>query len=151
MSSVSAKTPSQLIVEWLHAGVYVGCMYQEYIDVQVGVSARLAPQAVAGSGLSFMVGRLSYTFNFSGPCVSTDTACSSSLVAAHLACKVSSLLTQGWTATEKGICLAASNSEKMRDHKMPASLLWAAETCSWPATCTVAYGVHMTDAWKIFC
>lgn len=71
------------------AGVYVGCMYQEYLDVQVSANPKVAPQAVVGSGLSFMVGRLSYTFNFSGPCVSTDTACSSSLVSTHLACKVS--------------------------------------------------------------
>lgn len=70
------------------AGVYVGCMYQEYMDVQVNATSRVAPQAVVGSGLSFMVGRLSYTFNFSGPCVSTDTACSSSLVSTHLAVKV---------------------------------------------------------------
>ena len=107
---VSLAVPSSHVnVEQLHAGVYVGCMYQEYIDVQVGASARLAPQAVAGSGLSFMVGRLSYTFNFSGPCVSTDTACSSSLVAAHLACKVSSLLTQRWAATEDGKVLQRPN------------------------------------------
>ena len=70
------------------AGVFVGCMYQEYMDVQVAAAGKVAPQAVVGSGLSFMVGRLSYTFDFSGPCVSTDTACSSSLVATHLAYKV---------------------------------------------------------------
>lgn len=70
------------------AGVYVGCMYQEYLDVQVRVSQKAAPQAVTGNGLSFMVGRLSFTFDFSGPCISTDTACSSSLVSTHLACKV---------------------------------------------------------------
>ena len=34
-----------------------------------------------------MVGRLSYTFGLTGPCMSTDTACSSSLVATHLAHK----------------------------------------------------------------
>ena len=78
------------------AGVYVGCMYQEYLDVQVGATAKVAPQAVVGSGLSFMVGRLSYTFNFTGPCVSTDTACSSSLVSTHLACKVGHHHMQAW-------------------------------------------------------
>lgn len=66
----------------------MGCMYQEYMDVQLQGNNKVAPQAVVGSGLSFMVGRLSYTFNFSGPCVSTDTACSSSLVSTHLANKV---------------------------------------------------------------
>ena len=42
-----------------------------------------------GAGASFMVGRLSYTFGLTGPCVSTDTACSSSLVATHMAHAVS--------------------------------------------------------------
>ena len=66
-------------------GAYVGCMYQEYLDVVAAGSNKLAVQALSGNGDSFMVGRLSYTFGFQGPCVSTDTACSSSLVAAHLA------------------------------------------------------------------
>jgi len=62
-------------------------MHQEYLDVQAAAHGRLPPQAVAGSGLSFMVGRLSFTFGLTGPSVSTDTACSSSLVAVHLAHK----------------------------------------------------------------
>lgn len=67
------------------AGVYVGCMYHEYIDLMVGTGNALPPQAFIGNGPPYMVGRLSYTFGFTGPCVSTDTACSSSLVATHLA------------------------------------------------------------------
>lgn len=66
----------------------MGCMYQEYTDVVVNASGKLPPQAVVGSGLSFMVGRVSYTFGLTGPCVSTDTACSSSLVSTQLAHKV---------------------------------------------------------------
>lgn len=74
-------------------GVYVGCMYTEYLD---GVLARsgtadAAAGSIVGHGLSFMVGRLSYTFGLQGPCVSTDTACSSSLVALHLGHNVSGL------------------------------------------------------------
>lgn len=44
-------------------------------------------RAFTGSGAPYMVGRVSYTFGLTGPCVSTDTACSSSLVATHLAQK----------------------------------------------------------------
>ena len=68
-----------------YTGVYIGCMYHEYIDVQVATGAKLPPQAFIGNGPPYMVGRLSYAFGLIGPCVSTDTACSSSLVAAHLA------------------------------------------------------------------
>ena len=54
----------------------------------VAAGRKLAPQAVVGSGLSFMVGRLSYTFGLTGPSAAIDTACSSSLVSTHLAHKV---------------------------------------------------------------
>ena len=70
-----------------YAGVYVGCMYHEYIDLMAGSGVALPPQAFIGNGPPYLVGRLSYTFGFTGPCVSTDTACSSSLVATHLAAK----------------------------------------------------------------
>ena len=71
-----------------NVGTYVGCMYQEYINVMTAAVGKPSAQAVVGSGLSFMVGRLSYTYGLSGPCISTDTACSSSLVSSHLAHKV---------------------------------------------------------------
>lgn len=76
------------------AGAYVGCMYHEYIDVMVQHGAQIPSQAFVGNGPPYLVGRVSYGFGWTGPCVSTDTACSSSLVAAHLAQKVSSLLSQ---------------------------------------------------------
>ncbi len=66
-------------------GVYVGCMFREYIDIMTDLGDKLSTHALIGNGDAFMVGRLSYTFGFGGPCISTDTACSSSLVAAHLA------------------------------------------------------------------
>ena len=47
-------------------GVYVGCMYHEWIDVIVAGTRKLPPQAVVGSGLPYMVGRISYTFGFTG-------------------------------------------------------------------------------------
>ena len=44
--------------------------------------------AITGHGLSFLAGRVSFTFGLQGPCVATDTACSSSLVAMHLSAQV---------------------------------------------------------------
>ena len=72
-------------------GVYVGCMYQEFTQLQYNLGLKISPGIATGNGISYLVGRLSYTFGLTGPCVSTDTACSSSLVATHLAHKVSRL------------------------------------------------------------
>lgn len=47
-------------------GVFSGSMYSEYTDVILVGGAKLPPQAVVGSGLSFMVGRIAYTFGFTG-------------------------------------------------------------------------------------
>ena len=67
------------------AGVYVGCMYHEWLNELTTHGMELTPRSVIGSGPAYMVGRLSYMFGLQGPCVSTDTACSSSLIATHLA------------------------------------------------------------------
>lgn len=47
-------------------GVFGGCMYNEYTDVIIAGSGKLPPQAVVGSGLPYLVGRISYTFGFTG-------------------------------------------------------------------------------------
>ena len=39
-----------------------------------------------GNGLSFMVGRVSYSLGLVGPCIGLDTACSSSLVRTCFSC-----------------------------------------------------------------
>ena len=69
----------------MYTGVYVGCMYHEWIDVMISHGMKLASRSIVGTGAPYRVGRLSYTFGLQGPCISTDTACSSSLVATHLA------------------------------------------------------------------
>lgn len=66
-------------------GVYVGVMHMEYIQYLAGNGARVTPAVTTGNGMDFLVGRISYTFGLTGPCLSTHTACSSSLVATHLA------------------------------------------------------------------
>lgn len=50
-----------------------------------GLGVQVTPNVSTGNGMDFLVGRLSYTFGLTGPCVSTHTACSSSLVSTHLA------------------------------------------------------------------
>lgn len=48
-------------------GVYVGCMYHEYLDIMAEhAPAKLPPQAFIGNGPPYMVGRLSYSFGFAG-------------------------------------------------------------------------------------
>jgi len=66
-------------------GVYVGVMHMEYIQYLAGNGARVTPAVTTGNGMDFLIGRVSYTFGLTGPCLSTHTACSSSLVATHLA------------------------------------------------------------------
>lgn len=68
-------------------GVYVGCMWAgEYVSILPGLGLQsTAAAASTGNTAPFLVGRLSFTFGLTGPCVFTDTACSSSLLAVHLA------------------------------------------------------------------
>lgn len=44
------------------AGVYVGCMYQEYTSVLAAAGGKLSAAAATGNSLSFLVGRVSYIF-----------------------------------------------------------------------------------------
>ena len=66
-------------------GVYVGVMHIEFIQYLAANGVKLTPGVITGNGMDFLIGRLSYTFGLTGPCLSTHTACSSSLVATHLA------------------------------------------------------------------
>ena len=55
---------------------------------RIGLAAQgvsISGNVSIGNGMDFLIGRVSYTFGLSGPCVSTHTACSSSLVSTHLA------------------------------------------------------------------
>lgn len=78
------------------SSVYVGVMHIEYIQYLSKYGANINSNVTIGNGMDFLIGRVSYTFGFTGPCVSTHTACSSSLVAMHLA---RSSLKGGETAT----------------------------------------------------
>ncbi|USX56209.1 beta-ketoacyl synthase N-terminal-like domain-containing protein [Lentzea sp. HUAS12] len=66
-------------------GVYFGVIGGEY-GALARQSAEPGSYAATGSLNSVVAGRISHTFDFTGPAVAVDTACSSSLVALHLAC-----------------------------------------------------------------
>lgn len=44
----------------------MGCMHQEYAAVLAAAASDLSAAAASGNSLSFMVGRLSYTFGLTG-------------------------------------------------------------------------------------
>ena len=47
-------------------GVYVGCMYQEYTQLQHSLGHKISPALITGNGISYLVGRVSYTFGLQG-------------------------------------------------------------------------------------
>jgi hybrid polyketide synthase/nonribosomal peptide synthetase ACE1 len=66
-------------------GVYVGLMCADYIDHLHKDVDTLPTYAPTGTARSIMSNRISYFFDWHGPCMTIDTACSSSLVAVHQA------------------------------------------------------------------
>ncbi|XXH00815.1 hypothetical protein Hte_007166 [Hypoxylon texense] len=68
-----------------HVGVYVGLCSFEY-EINIGCHPTSAFTATGGLR-SFIPGRLSHYFGWTGPAMTVDTACSSSTVALHSACK----------------------------------------------------------------
>ncbi|MFE9462045.1 SDR family NAD(P)-dependent oxidoreductase, partial [Streptomyces californicus] len=67
------------------SGVYAGVMYHEYASRLGAAPAGFEGTLGTGSSGSIASGRISYTFDFTGPAVTVDTACSTSLVGLHLA------------------------------------------------------------------
>lgn len=65
-------------------GCYIGVANDDYTrNLQTGIDVYYSP----GTLRTFLSGRLSYYFGWSGPNLTFDTACSSSLVAIHSACR----------------------------------------------------------------
>lgn len=76
-------------VRGANAGVFTGIMNKDHSDLLVrhlGLD-EIAAHMNAGNHESVHSGRVSYTFDFKGPCITLNTACSSSLVSVHLACQ----------------------------------------------------------------
>ena len=69
--------------------VFVGMMVNDYQHLQTSVLNRnlIDAQTSTGIAMSIAANRISYVFDFKGPCIALDTACSSSLVTVHLACQ----------------------------------------------------------------
>ncbi|RMZ82270.1 hypothetical protein DV738_g1891, partial [Chaetothyriales sp. CBS 135597] len=69
----------------LHVGVYLGNCG---VDYEHNITCHAPTAFTATGGLkSFIVGRLSHYFGWTGPSMTFDTACSSSAVAVHTACR----------------------------------------------------------------
>ena len=68
-------------------GVFLGLNNYEYVRAHIysGDAHRITPYSASGVMGSTASGRLSYIYDFRGPCLTVDTACSSSLVSLHLA------------------------------------------------------------------
>lgn len=66
-------------------GVFVGAMWNDYQHHAMD-NWKHSQTPLAMSHHSAIPSRVSYFFNFSGPCVSLDTSCSSALAAIHYAC-----------------------------------------------------------------
>ncbi|SIR68252.1 beta-ketoacyl synthase N-terminal-like domain-containing protein [Fluoribacter gormanii] len=65
-------------------GVFVGASQNNYLTHS---QQKPIAQSFWGNAPSVIAGRVSYTFNLTGPAITLDTACSSSLVAIHQACQ----------------------------------------------------------------
>ncbi len=50
-------------------GVYVGVMHMEYLQYLSSMGVRITPNVTTGNGMDFLIGRVSYMFGFTGPCL----------------------------------------------------------------------------------
>ena len=65
--------------------VYVGLMCEEYSGIVAADVDQIPRYVATATARSIMSNRISYFFDWHGPCMTIDTACSSSLVAVHQA------------------------------------------------------------------
>ncbi|MDR3516544.1 MAG: polyketide synthase, partial [Azospirillaceae bacterium] len=84
-----AGRPPARDAEPANIGVYVAISTSDYQGARIWNPdlAAVDPFTATGAAFAAAAGRISYSFNFEGPCLAVDSACSSSLVAFHLACQ----------------------------------------------------------------
>jgi acyl transferase domain-containing protein/NADPH:quinone reductase-like Zn-dependent oxidoreductase/acyl carrier protein len=72
-----------------NTGVYLGGFSLDHYSVNLNsLNRRLINMHSATGGCQTMIpARISYAYDFKGPCITLDTACSSSLVSLHYACQ----------------------------------------------------------------
>ena len=67
--------------------VHTGAFTDDYKFILLKDHIMLPTYAATGSAMSMLAARLSWFFNFTGPCVNLDSACSSSMMAFDLSCQ----------------------------------------------------------------
>jgi polyketide synthase 12/myxalamid-type polyketide synthase MxaF len=103
--------PSHLKDE--RAGVFMGCMWQDYAYQAAAVPDALAMHSAVGLDTSVIAARVSYRFGLRGPSLTVNTGCSSGLVAVHLAC-------QSLRSGESSIALAGGVNLMLAPHSAVA-------------------------------
>lgn len=101
-----------------NVGVFIGGFTLDNTIMQFSEGNRHLFEAhtATGTALTMLSARLSYFFDFKGPCFTLDTACSSSLVAVHLAC-------QSIWNKESSLALAGgANAMFMPEHTIAESM-----------------------------
>ena len=94
-----------------NTAVYVGLMSEEYGEILSRDIDYLPTYFPTATARSIMSNRVSYVFDWHGPCMTIDTACSSSLVAVHQA--VQALRNGDATmavASGSNLCIGSSES-----------------------------------------
>ena len=67
--------------------VYVATFTHDYENMMYKDTTTISKYGMTGVGQAIVSNRISYTFDFRGPCMTLDTGCSGSLVALHQACQ----------------------------------------------------------------
>lgn len=54
---------------------YVGVMHMEFLQYCADLGVPVGPNLTTGNGMDFLIGRVSYSFGLTGPCVRCAVVC----------------------------------------------------------------------------